>query len=292
MGYTWGQIRLLISQDAKGVSLDAIDQKINARYAAILGMRDWKGLEGNATLQTMDAYRTGTIAVTQGSTAVVGTGTTWLNGYSGWQLLIGGSRAWYTATVVDGQHITLDRPYESQSDTAASYSLINAIMQLPDDCRHLRVIRSPATGLQMTEMTSLEFAQEVGFAICEGVAQAYIPQPDGVNSSDGDTVKQILLYPLPLWARGYQIVYERLGIGFDGTTTGTGPFDFVSGHAIIAGAKMDLKCYSNALELQGLMNEWDTQISAMHHVENGERKPLPLKLADVYTRHRRQRLYR
>lgn len=290
--YTWGEIRLLIQQGAKGVALDQLDQAINARYAAILGMRDWKGLEGNATLQTQAAYRVGTIAVTQGSTAVVGTGTTWLPGYTGWQLLVGGNRPWYTVTVLDGADLTLDRPFEGYTNAAAGYSLVQAVLQLPDDCRHLRVITSPATGLELTEMTSLEFAQSVGFPVFQGVAEAYIPQPDGVNATDGNIVKQILLYPLPIFARGYPLIYERLGIGFDGTATGEGPLPFVSGDAIVAGCKMDLGCYSSAMQLSNLSNQWDMQISAMHHVENGERAPQPLKMADVYTRHRRERCYR
>lgn len=292
MAYTWGQIRLLLQQAAPGVSLDTIDQKINARYSAILGIRDWKGLEGNGSIQTVDAYRVGTIALTQGSTAVVGTGTSWLPGYTGWQVLVGGVSPWYTATVVDGTHLTLDRPFEGCSNPTASYSLIQAIVQLPDDCRHVRVITSPANGLELLEMTSLEFAQSVGFPVFEGVAQAYIPQPDGTNPVNGRTVKQILLYPLPIFARGYPLIYERLGIGFDGTATDEGPLDFVSGDAIIAGAKLDLGCAKNPLGLSTLSNEWDMHISSMHHVENGERAPKPLKMADVYTRHRRERWYR
>lgn len=292
MAYTWGQIRLLIQYAAGGVSLDTIDQAINARYGAILAMRDWEGLEINATIQTQDAYQVGSVAVIQGSTAVVGTGTTWLNGMSGEQIIAGGSRALYTVTILDATHATLDRPFEGPSNTSTNYTLLQAIVQLPDDCRHLRLITSPATGLELTKMTDLEFAQQVGFPSYEGCASSYIPQPDGINSTSGAPVKQLLLYPLPLFTQGYPITYERVAIAFDGTATGEGPLEFVSGDAIIAGCKLDLGVAKTMMDVQLLQAQWDLHITGMNHIENGQRAARPLQLDPVYTRHRMARLYR
>jgi hypothetical protein len=292
--YSWGQIRLLLQQFAgNGVSLDTIDEKINSRYALILSRMGWQGLEVSGMLQTLAAYTTGTVSVTQGSTAVTGTGTTWVSSMTGLQFVTCFGNP-YTVTILTNTTLTLDRPFEGYTNTSLGYWLGRAVYQLPDACRNLKMIRSPWTGVAIPPMDEYEFGQLEGAAIVGGPVQRYIPQPDGVDPATGVTVKQIMLWPLPSVARGYPIVYDSVTEGFDGTSTTNGPLAFVSCAALLAGCKADL-----ALEMRGRMDQaeafevlFEKHLMGMVHVENSQ-KPYPRpRMASQYTRHRMQRVIR
>jgi len=61
-----------LQQSAAEISPDLIDGYLNTRYGDVLDRYPWKGLEVKAVLETTAAYQTGTVSVTQGSTAVEG----------------------------------------------------------------------------------------------------------------------------------------------------------------------------------------------------------------------------
>src|SRR5581483_910350 len=112
-------------------------------------------------------------ALTQGSTSVTGTATSWTSAITGLQLVIPGSAGFYTATYVSATALTLDRPFEPVSVSTSGYALLQTIYQLPIDCRTLRVIKSPVTGLALDQMTEIEFAAFVGFPVLQNVATKY-----------------------------------------------------------------------------------------------------------------------
>lgn len=291
--YSWGQIRLLLQQSFPGVSLDTIDEKINARYAMILGLEDWKGIEKKGWLETVAAITTGTINATQGSTAISGVGMTWTDSITGMQLLVDGSPKLYTATYVDATDLTLDRPFEDDSVSAGGYNLIQSIYALPDDCRQLRVIQNPYSGLALSEMTALEFAQKVGLPTLQGTASSFIPQPDTTDPGNGQAAQAIQLYPLPTLAQGYPLLYEQAAPGFDGVSTNAGPLNFVSDAAILAGARADLcgdkENYAGAEHWEGV---YQKHLLTMIHADIDRRESHEITMDPAYTRHRAWRLLR
>jgi hypothetical protein len=291
--YSWGQIRLLLQQFAgNGVSLDTIDEKINSRYALILSLMDWQGLEVNGMLETLAAYNTGTVAVTQGSTAVTGTGTMWTSSMNGLQFLTCFGNP-YTVTILTNTTLTLDRPFEGYSNTGLGYWLGQAVYQLPDDCRNLKMLRSPWTGAAIPAMDEYEFGQFEGTPVVCGPALRYVPQPDGVDANTGITVKQIMLWPLPSFARGYPITYDAVTEGFNGVSTTNGPLAFVSCAALLAGCKADLARDAGKLDQsETLEAQFMKHFTGMVHVENSV-KPYPRpRMASQYTRHRIERVIR
>jgi hypothetical protein len=294
MTYSWGQIRLLLQQFAgPGVSLDTIDEKINSRYALILSLMDWHGLEVNGMLQTLAAYNTGTISVTQGSTAVTGTGTNWVSAMNGLQLLTCFGLP-YNVTILSNTALTLDRPFEGATNATLGYWLGQVVYQLPDNCRHLSTITSPELLREIPPMDEIEFAQLEGAPITwGGPSTRYVPQPDGVNAQTGAIVKQIMLWPLPWRAQGYPLVYEQVAEGFDGVSTTDGPLPFVSPHILIAGCKADLAADAGKLDQAISFNgTFDKHFAGMVHVESSS-KPYPApRMAGRYTRHRVLRVLR
>jgi hypothetical protein len=298
--YSWGQIRLLLQQFAgSGISLDTIDEKINSRYGLILSLMNWQGIEAKGSIQTTAAYTTGTITLTAGSATVTGTGTAWTSALNGLQLVLPGSGNWYTVTIVDGTTLTLDRPYDpfvaGDPPLTLGYAIAQTIYPLPADCRQLRMLQHPFTGIALGEMTALEFGQLEGFAITGGPAAKYILQPEGQDPATGAPVERVMLYPIPLTSHNYPILYESKAPGFDGTNTSQGPFDFVSDAALLNGCKADLeleKPSPNMARAAGFEAIFAKHFTGMLHVENNKRPPRPLTMGAQYTRHRLRRLLR
>jgi hypothetical protein len=86
-----------------------------------------------------DDYSTGSIAVTQDSTAVVGTGTTFTANMVGRSLKVNDGSPdgiWYKiASFTDATHITLENVYEGNAGSGKSY-LIGELPDIPEfPCR-------------------------------------------------------------------------------------------------------------------------------------------------------------
>ena len=93
---------------------------------------------GNQYLGKYDGtanYTTGTVQVTNGSTAVVGTGTTFTAGMVGKRFLIDGDTTYYTvATFTDATHIALDGNYGGTGGSGKSYTIFTAWTDQWKDC--------------------------------------------------------------------------------------------------------------------------------------------------------------
>jgi hypothetical protein len=298
--YSWGQIRLLLQQfSGPGISLDTIDEKINSRYGLILALMNWQGLEVKSSIQSVAAYTTGTITLTEGSTAVTGTGTAWTSALNGLQLVLPGSGNWYTVAIVDGTHLALDRPYDpfvtGDPPVTLGYAIAQTVYPLPANCRQMRMIQHPFTGIALGEMTELEFGQLEGFAMTGDPAAKYILQPPGQDPVTGAPVQRVMLYPIPLRAHNYPLLYEEKAPGFDGQNTSEGPLDFVSDAALLNGCMADLelqKTTPNMAKVAAFQALFQEHFTGMLHVENHKRPPRPLTMGDQYTRHRLRRLLR
>lgn len=98
--------------------------------------------ERHATLRTRPIFTTGTMNVTQGSTAVVGTGTTWntndvfgvANVRTGGKVKVSGREEIYeVATVTDDTNLTFTEPFIGTTDTTAEYTYFEDEFALADD---------------------------------------------------------------------------------------------------------------------------------------------------------------
>lgn len=294
--YTWGQIRLLLQQQFACASLDTIDAAINGRYALILSLLDWRGLIKTSTIESAAVIRTGTVSATQGSATVTGSGTNWTDAISGMQFLAPGSSALYTATYMGPETLALDRPYEGNSFIDGGYTLLQSIYKLPGDCRTLRVIKSPVTGVALDEWTETEFAALVGFPTLQGVAAMYRPAPDLVDAATGYvTAQRIQLYPLPTEARGYPIAYEQAAAGFDGVNTSAAPLPFVSDAALLAGCKADLELAKEQPDLAraaSFEQQFEAHFTGMVRIDSKQRAHAPARMNPIYTKHRTERILR
>ena len=108
------------------------------RINSVLGylglMRDWPDLQRTGRLQTIVPYTTGTVAITKGDTAVVGTTTAFTQAMVGQHMQIDGSGAEYEiAAVADGTHLTLAEGFLSTTVTVGTISIRYVRYATPTD---------------------------------------------------------------------------------------------------------------------------------------------------------------
>ena len=103
------------------------------------------------------SYGTGTVTVTNNSTAVVGAGTTFTSAMVGRQLIVGGSGPFYTISAfTDATNITIERAFGGADAAGASYSIVQAYVTLPSDGIGIKSIKDPVNGWRLRTNIPME----------------------------------------------------------------------------------------------------------------------------------------
>lgn len=289
---TWGQLRLLLKQDAGTVSDDLIDGYLNTRYGDVMDRYPWKGLEVEGILQTTAAYQGGSASVTQGSAAVAGTGTTWTPAMSGLRFQALGAYAVYTFTYVSATSGTLDRNYEDESNATAGYWLFQDEYALPAATKTVLSVVSPWTGLPLEELTKGQVLAPVFRPGYPGTPEAYALAADS-NENAPPVLHTLQFYPPPLVARGYPLRYQKATAGFGGTNTASAPLPFVTDNVLLCGCRADikkkLKDYAGAqIEEQA----YDRAVMTMIKLDVIRRGTAAPQTAGVFSNYRLRRVIR
>ena len=108
-------VNSLTTAQAKRACNNAIEQLLNGERFPSLLRRFW--------FKTTSPYTTGTAAVTNGSKAVVGTGTTWVASMVGCRFYVASGKYYIVAGFTDSTHITLEEYYTGTTDATATYTI-------------------------------------------------------------------------------------------------------------------------------------------------------------------------
>lgn len=128
-------------------------------------------------LNLTPSYTTGTVDMTQDSTAVSGTTTVFASTHVGWIMKIAGQDEYYeVATVTDATNIVLKSAYIGDTATGLSYTLYKVYYDLATDFGNMRWIK------QVSSPTRIEPANDLSF-------QTLIPD-------DFDPVGDVFMYLL------------------------------------------------------------------------------------------------
>lgn len=277
---SWGEIREELIERAPGLSLDQANRYIRRAYREILDLRDWSGLHQDGILQTVAAYEAGTIAVTQGSTAIVGTGTAFTAEMTGRRLYVHGSDGEvYTFTYVGPTAATLDRPYESAVNSEAGFIIFQSRYSLPAQVKLVEIMGGGK--MPMDRVPVVEFRSAYPM-FCD-LPMGWAPAND-TDESSAPVLHTIDFYPFPMLAVGVPYTYLTAVYEFDGQNTADSPLPWVSVDAIVSGALMRAGVQDGT--------DYQTFLNRMERVENQRETPRQMQMADRFTEHRRRRLYR
>jgi len=308
---TWGQLRLQLQTSASGLSLDLLDEYLNARYEQVLEATDWSGLDGTATIQTIAAWQstTDSVSLTVGSANVTAT-KAWTDAINGRKFYRPGDSVIYSVTWVSANAFTLDRPYEGNGTDAAgtvfataAYVLMQNIYELPSDCGSIVTLMDPITGLPLDEFTRAELDNSAGPRTNLADPRCYALADDTTETSP-PVLHQVELFPPPLYARGIPLQYRRGAFGFDGQNTSAGPLPWVSATVLLEGCRADIQLYLASASEGGAVAahlnaakayelKFERELNRLLGVEYKQRRKKPvLRMAARFTRHRLARANR
>jgi hypothetical protein len=109
-------------------------RRVNHVYMYDLPNRyEWDWLRSRSTIAVSGLYDTGTVAMTNASASITGTGTVWTSGMDGWLIKFSGDDTVYTFTYVSGTTGTISPAYLGDTDTSDTYQLYQPVYALPSD---------------------------------------------------------------------------------------------------------------------------------------------------------------
>lgn len=196
---------------------DAIEQAL----LMIGKARKWSFLQDIAQVVSIAPYTTGTVAVTNGTTAVAGTLTVFPAAGVGQFIEFDGQNYWYEITVrTSGTDITIRTAYTDPAGgnlSGDTYRILYALYDLPLNFGWMNALWDVTGQSPLAEMNfgedHLLHAMRAGTGDPEGYAL--------VGKRHDPNVKQIMLYPAPAAAKVYQIAYFRKPGWFDTATPAT-----------------------------------------------------------------------
>lgn len=286
---TFGDINFRLSKEFPGVDADIRAGIINDRYTQILDRLAWSRLDAETVLQTVARYTTGTLAVAAIGTALTLTGGTWTTAMTGRQIHIAGRSEYYTFTYVSATTGTLDRAYEGDAETEATYTISQSILTLPAACRIVRSIRnlSVAVPIEKRDRASGDVTDPARL-----LTGPPVRWNDWKDSTATPPPPQVELWPSPDLVYSLAVSYTAEQTTFGAADTGVSFLPWTRPAALIAGCRADLNMLPTNSNL-GLadMHEslFEKRLAEMVNDESRRQGGSQMTMQSAYTRHRQQR---
>lgn len=275
---TFGDLRFEISKQFPGQDPDVVDGFINDRYREIWNRRTWQARNVDTILQTVAIYQTGTLLATEGSAALIGTGTVWTALMTGRKIRIAGGNEIYTFTRTGATTGTLDRAYEGDTAAEATYEIFQNEYDLPDDVSSVLSLTSTAAPQGLVLWSQARLDREAPSRPSRGCPGIYAFARVGATTA-GETLFRVELYSIPDRAYGLPLRYRSRFVRFP--TAGTVLPEWIAPAAIKAGVSADL---SKGAEAGRFEAKYEREVNTMHTEENARTPVRPLRIAQAHTR--------
>ena len=280
---TFGQIRFEIAKLYPGIDPDVLDGFIRDGYQACLDQLSWDRTQVESTLPVYEEYATGTVAVVQGSASITGTGTTWTSAMSGRMIRFSGADSYYGFTYVSATTGTLDRIYEGEDDTEASYRINHNVIQLPADCRGVMQLHYNAQNLTKVEKERLPVSRNY-----YGDPTEYVMYMDSATNPPN---MQVELFPIPQNPLGLILTYTA-EYGVTSIDSSVSILPWMRPGAIKAYAQIEI-CKMPAFKDLAAVAEhrlaFQERLTELRRLEAERVGPTQLHMADRFTSHRNRR---
>lgn len=284
---TFGEIRLQCEKRFPAIDADVRDSLINERYRRILRRGDWQRLRVQAVIQTVAPYETGTIAATNGSTSITGTDTVWTEAMSGRAIRIAEGDEYYQFTYVSPTSGTLDRAYEGDDATAATYSIWQNVYVLPSDLFVLHSMRVLGEIRDLDQQTQEQLDEQAANRSTQGTPYCYALHMDDLSTPPR---QQVELYYIPDQVYSIPFWYTQDPTLFSASQTSSFLAPWLNPSAIYDGVAADVRALEDNLgAAQHYEQMFLAHLSEMFGAEARRRGARPIKIAEKYTRHNARR---
>lgn len=282
---TRGELQFRLLKAFPSLDLTLLEGWISDEYAMILGELPWQRLNSVGVLRTFAPYSTGTVSLTQGSTAVIGNGTVFTASMDALGFRVPGRNEIYEFSYGGATSGVLDRPYEGPTAATSAYKIFQHIYVMPTDCRMLD--ENAFAGFTLGPLRRLDRSQ--------------LNQADP-NRSDFGTPRvwasymddsstpprlQVELSPIPDAAVGIPFTYSA-----DQSLPGTGAafLAWIQSSALVEGVTAKIKAHLR--DYVGAAYHTGTAKKALDNMLTSEAQgmaPMEMQLPSHYTSHRLRR---
>ena len=204
---TFTQMWRFLKLYAPDIPLPLLQEFVNNAYLRALRSYGWSGLLKEYEFYTPVAKTAGTIAVTSGSTTMVGTDTAFVSADDvGTQIQPNGKGPYYTImSCVDGtQTLVVDRAYGYATDAAATYIQGRFYADMPSDFGEVIAFRNVTNNWRLRGGLPVE---RINAADAQRIAsgQPYIYM--GTTPRPTTLVARFELWPKATGLRNYSVLY-------------------------------------------------------------------------------------
>jgi len=184
-----------VNNDSGSDSRTYLDQDINTAGKRVWVARPWRERVVETILFTVAPYTAGTVDLTQGSTSVTGSGTTWTTAFTGRKLALAIGRPWYRFTRTGDTTGTIPTGgYAEATVTASPYGIFQDEIDLTTtmDVINEASVLSEARRGGMMETTESDLDQRWYVHGATGIPAMFAP----VMETTAGT-KRIRVWPIP-----------------------------------------------------------------------------------------------
>lgn len=134
MPATFRQHVARLVKECPGIATGEAEWRLIEAYRSNCSEYPWAHFIKEGTITTEAPYSTGTVAVTNGDTAVTLTDGTWDTTWTNRKILLEGDEVPYGITIATASTGTLDRDFLGDTLTAGTYEIYREVYSLPSDC--------------------------------------------------------------------------------------------------------------------------------------------------------------
>lgn len=177
---------------------------VRDRYRSICENYLWSFKLAQGQFGTNTVYSTGTVTMTNNSTTVTGSGTTWTSAMTGRQFKV--DNFVFTFTYVGATSGTIDRTWLNATEAGLSYSILNAYFAPSESDFHSFIsIIDPANGWRLYHgFTAMELDQ---FDVQR--TSSSTPRIVASRTYNSSNVPQFEIWPHPTTQATYPYLYEK-----------------------------------------------------------------------------------
>jgi hypothetical protein len=232
---TFGQVWNEVLIHAPNLPPSLAREFVRVAYQEALDIHYWSELRTDAEVWIPDTYTTGTLTMTNVSTTVTGSGTTFTSAMVGRQLAVESIAPWYTITTFNSAtEVIIDRAFQGETEAALEYTIGQFYVEFPTNLKVLERIRDQNNGWYLaTQWYSQEYLDRVDpKRNSSGTPTMAVYAPTRTDSS-GNVIPRYEFWPRADEGRLYHYRYTK---DVSLTTNDTRLIDGLTPSTIVYGA--------------------------------------------------------
>lgn len=180
---------------------------INQSYQQLSAIYDWPWLIDRTIIQTQADINTGTLSVTNNSTAVTFSAAPTIVGEAEqYMIQIDGTEEWYNLTDITTTSGTLSVPYLGTTDATAGYKLRKMYYSLPTGVDRVLSMQQTIDDIKLEEISTNNFHE---FFVDPN--QTDTPRSYYFNGTDTSNQYQVGFYPIPATSNNIHVqTYKKI----------------------------------------------------------------------------------